>query len=172
MKLQGVRDLMAYNDWANQRILAMAEKVTPAQFTAPSNTSFGSLQATLVHLLDSEWTWRWLVQGQGLPTTLEPDAFPNVAALRARWQEETDAWRAYVDGLSDDDVTGVIRYVTDTGITRERVLWHALFHVVNHGMQHRSEAAVLLTEYGHSPGDIDFTIFLNERAAAPDAYQS
>ena len=32
-------------------------------------------------------------------------------------------------------------------------------------MQHRSEAAALLTSYGQSPGEIDFTVFLNERAA-------
>jgi hypothetical protein len=28
----------------------------------------------------------------------------------------------------------------------------------------RSEAAVLLTSYGQSPGDFDFTMFQNERA--------
>jgi hypothetical protein len=31
-------------------------------------------------------------------------------------------------------------------------------------MQHRSEAAALLTSYGQSPGDYDFTMFLSERA--------
>jgi uncharacterized damage-inducible protein DinB len=44
------------------------------------------------------------------------------------------------------------------------VLWHCLVHVVNHGTQHRSEAALLLTNDGQSPGDLDFTLFLNSRA--------
>ena len=43
---------------------------------------------------------------------------------------------------------------------RDRILWHCLYHVVNHGTQHRSEAAALLTDYGSSPGDLDFTLFL------------
>jgi hypothetical protein len=30
---------------------------------------------------------------------------------------------------------------------------------------HRNEAAALLTGYGQSPGDFDFTMFLNERAS-------
>jgi uncharacterized damage-inducible protein DinB len=35
--------------------------------------------------------------------------------------------------------------------------------VVNHGTQHRSEAAALLTGYNASPGDLDFVLFLYEQ---------
>jgi uncharacterized damage-inducible protein DinB len=42
------------------------------------------------------------------------------------------------------------------------VLWHLLVHVLNHGTQHRSEAALLLTSYGQSPGDLDLILFLRE----------
>ncbi|MGZ9221207.1 MAG: DinB family protein [Anaerolineales bacterium] len=42
------------------------------------------------------------------------------------------------------------------------MLWHAMAHLVNHGTQHRSEAAAMLTDFGHSPGDVDMLYFLNE----------
>ena len=49
------------------------------------------------------------------------------------------------------------------GTPRERVLWHLLYHVVNHGSYHRGECAAALTALGRSPGELDFTIFLRER---------
>jgi uncharacterized damage-inducible protein DinB len=165
MKLQDVQLMYEYNDWANHRLLEKAANVTPEQFVAPSSHSFGSLQATLVHTLDTEIGWRGLLKGEGFSPDLNPADFPTVAAIQQRWAQEEQARWDYLNSLSDDDLAGTIRYHTHTGVLRERVLWHCLFHLVNHGMQHRSEAATLLTGYGQSPGDIDFTVFLNERAA-------
>ncbi len=164
MNQSEIRDLYDYNYWANRRILDTAEHVTPEQFTAPSPQSWGSLQSTLVHIVDTEMGWRSLLRGQPAARDLKPEDFPTVEVLRQYWQADEQAMRAYLDGLSNADLQGIISYHTDTGVLRERIVWHCLFHVVNHGMQHRSEAAALLTNYGHSPGDIDFTVFLNERA--------
>ena len=41
-----------------------------------------------------------------------------------------------------------------------------LVHVVNHGTQHRSEAAAILTAEGHSPGELDLFNYAEEQAAA------
>jgi uncharacterized damage-inducible protein DinB len=71
--------------------------------------------------------------------------------------------RAYLDTLTDEDMSGrVVRYAIPGNIVRERVLWHCLYHAANHGTQHRSEAAEKLTAFGYSPGELDFTGFLNQ----------
>jgi len=59
--------------------------------------------------------------------------------------------RAYLTGLSDADLQGMFRFRRTNGEELEFGLGPALAHVVNHGRQHRAEAALLLTEYGCSP---------------------
>lgn len=164
MNVQDIRLFFQYNDWANQHILAAAKQVTPEQFVAPTSNSWGSLRGTLVHTLDTEWGWRLLCQARAEQDVILKDAdFPTAESLAQRWAEEAQAMRDYLAMLTDADMLNTFHYTTNEGEERERVLWHVLFHVVNHGMQHRSEAAVLLTDYGHSPGELDFTLFLLDR---------
>ena len=166
MNVADIQLMYEYNDWANHLILTKSAQVTPEQFVAPTTHSFGSLHGTLVHTLDSEWSWRFAVESNAWTTVeLKPEDFPTIAAVRERWAEEEAAWHAYLNGLTDADMTNIVRYDLPEGGFRQRVLWNCLYHVVNHGMQHRSEAAHMLTQYGQSPGGLDFTRFLNERPA-------
>ncbi len=162
MDLQDLLILYDYNYWADKRILTASAGLSQEQFQAPVMHSHGSLRATLVHILDGEYGWRMLLQGTPYTFDLVETEFPTLEALEQRWRDDETAMRSYLAGLSDDSLAGIVRYTTDTGQLRERVLWHCLLHVVNHGTQHRSEAAMILTGYGHSPGDVDFTLFLNE----------
>jgi uncharacterized damage-inducible protein DinB len=162
MNLADIQLMYEYNDWANGLILAKSAQVTPEQFVAPTPHSFPSLRATLVHTLDAEWSWRVRLQANEEMEELKPEDFPTVESVKQRWDQEAADWHAYLDSLTDADMPRIISYAIPGG-TRERVLWHCLYHVVNHGMQHRSEAAQMLTQYDQSPGGLDFTRFLNER---------
>ena len=165
MNIRDILTLYDYNYWATRRILAASVHVSPEQFLVPTAHSFGSLRGTLVHTLDSERGWRMLCQHQTLTSfnDLEEDAFPTLDVLEQRWNEEERAMRDYLAQLNDDDMISYVRYTIPEGIKRERLLWHCLLHVVNHGTQHRSEAAAILTELGFSPGELDFTAFLNDQ---------
>lgn len=157
--------LFEYNYWATRRLLVASEGVSHEQFVTPTAHSFGSLRGTLVHTLDSEHGWRVLCQQGSLAAfrALAEEDLPTLGELVRRWQEEEAAMRGFLADLTDEALTGVVRYTTDEGDKRERVLWHCLWHVVNHGTQHRSEAAAILTNYGCSPDSLDFTAFLNEQ---------
>ncbi|MCY3917904.1 MAG: DinB family protein [Chloroflexi bacterium] len=161
MNRQDIELLFRYNDWANDRILDTAEALSSEQLTTPNDLGWGSLRGALVHLLDAEYVWRNLLKDGAHVEWLQQEDFPAVASIRARWHEERAAFWPYLAGLSDEDLSGIISYEGD--VTRHRVLWHCLAHVVNHGTQHRAECAALLTGFGHSPGNLDFTVFLLDK---------
>ena len=162
MNIQDIQLMYDYNYWASGKVLTASTKVTVEQFLSTADYPFGGLRGTLVHIIDAEHGWRKLFETNVFGADLNPGDFPTVASVEERWREEEDAMRAYLDCLKEKDLAGHLRYKTSEGKQRDRILWHCLLHVVNHGTQHRSEAAALLTNYGCSPGDLDFTLFLNE----------
>ncbi len=164
MQKSDIRLLFDYNYWANRHILTAAAKVSKVAFLAPTTHSWGSLHGTLLHILGAEWVWRVRCQEQLSPRALlaEQD-FPTLAAIQARWQSEEQAMRAYIDGLSDEQLNRTIDYASLSGKPYQTVLWQILTHVVNHGTQHRAQSAVILTDLGASPGDIDLIVYLREQ---------
>jgi uncharacterized damage-inducible protein DinB len=162
MNKQDIALLYKYNRWANAKILNAASHVTSEQFLAPSAFPHGGLRGTLAHALFAEWIWRHRWEGTSPVVRLKPEDFPTFEALRSRWADEEKLLMSFVENVTDERLNGHFFYTTTRGEPHERILWQAMVHVVNHGTQHRSEAAALLTDFGHSPGDIDLVYFLDE----------
>lgn len=164
MHICDIHFLYEYNYWANKKILAASAGVTHEQFLAPASFPFGGLRGTLVHLVDAERIWRVLFETQIVTEDqdLKAEDFPTFESLEKKFREEEELMRAYLNRLSDEDMDSHLKYTTTEGARRDRIMWHCHIHLVNHGTQHRSEAAAILTEYGQFPGELDFTVFLNE----------
>src|SRR5215211_4310465 len=153
--------LYRYNQWANAKILNAAAHVTREQFLAPATFPHGGLRGTLVHALSAEWIWLTRWEGTSPTQLLRPEEFPDFPSLRARWAEEERRLINFVNGISDERLNNTFDYTNTAGKPFTRVFWQAMTHVVNHGTQHRAEAAAMLTDFGHSPGDIDLIFFLD-----------
>ena len=164
MNTKDIQLLYKYNSWANARILNAATKVSQEQFTAPASHPHNDLRHTLTHTLFAEWLWRNRWMGQSQPVPFLSEDFPTFDALQSRWAEEEQALNDFVASLTDEKLNSTFQYQTTKGKTYENILWQVMAHVVNHGTQHRSESAAILTELGHSPGDIDLIIFLREES--------
>lgn len=163
MNTQAIQLLYKYNSWANARILDAASMVTEEQFLAAASHPHGGLRSTLTHILFAEWIWRkrWLDESPS--ARFKPEDFPNIASLRARWLQEEVALMRFTGSRTDEQLQRPFQYTSTEGVMYENILWEAMAHVVNHGTQHRSEAAAMLTEFGHSPGDIDLILFLRKK---------
>lgn len=152
--------LIRFNFWANARILTACAPLSAEQFSreVTPDPGWGSLRGILVHTLDAEYGWRSVLQGLDEEGVLEAADFADLAALKDRWEVERTAWLDYVASLSEEDVNQ--GYGDDP--QRGPKVWQTVLHVVTHGIQHRSEAAAILTGYGYSPGELDFYLFLRE----------
>ena len=162
MNKQDILVLYQYNQWTNAKILNAASNVTQEGYLAPASFPHGGLRGTLVHALFAEWIWRKRWEGTSPSKRLKPEDFPTFESLRTRWAEEENALMSFVNGLTDEKLESKFSYTTTDGKPHQRILWQAMAHVVNHGTQHRTEAAAILTDLGHSPGDIDMIYFLIE----------
>lgn len=162
MNKQDITLLYKYNQWANARILNAAANVTSGQFLAPATFPHGGLRGTLAHALFAEWIWRHRWGGTSPAVRLKAEDFPTFEALRVRWADEEKLLMSFVESVMDERLNSRFSYNATDGTPFERVLWHTMVHLVNHGTQHRAEAAALLTDFGYSPGDVDFVYFLNE----------
>jgi uncharacterized damage-inducible protein DinB len=162
MILEVLRDLYAYTAWANTRILDTAGNLTPEQFTADAGPSHGSLRNTFVHQMGGQWIWleRW--KGRSPERMMSRKDYPDLASIRTRWGDIEADTQAYLSDLTEESLGRVISYTMTDGRQRSYPLWQPLFHQANHATQHRSEAAVMLTNFGHSPGDVDYVVYLSE----------
>jgi uncharacterized damage-inducible protein DinB len=146
--------LVSYTFWADMRVLHACANVSAEEFTRPASPDPGwhTLRGTLVHALDTAYGWRTALQETEDAGVIDESHFADVASLRKRWEEEREAWLAYVASLTDDELNAV--WWSHEESTRTR--WQTILHVVNDLTHHRSEAAAMLTGYGHSPGELDF----------------
>jgi uncharacterized damage-inducible protein DinB len=162
MNKQDIQLLYKYNQWANARILNAVAQVSAEEFLAPASYPHGGLRGTLVHALFAEWIWRKRWEGNSPAHRLKPEDFPTFRSMQERWAEEENLLMNFVQDLTNEQLNSPFNYTTTEGKPHQRILWQAMTHVVNHGTQHRAEAAALLTDMGHSPGDLDLILFLIE----------
>lgn len=160
-----IRLLYGYACWATARILEAAAQVPAEQF-ATARLGYCELRATLAHMFSAERRWRARWQGKPNTAMLRAEDIPSLQALRKAWATEQEQMCAYLGTLRDADLAQEFSYARPNGSQISSPRWQTMAHVINHGTQHRAELAMLLTELGHSPGNLDMNIFLAEQASA------
>jgi len=167
--LDNYRLLARYNTWFNACLFDACERLDDAARKAPRGAFFGSIHATLNHLLwgDAMWLGRFAAQGEAsdaLPTDLlalpagarhETELYADWAALRAHRARLDAAIEAWLDALPPDFPQRTMRYGNTKGVQREHPMWQALTHFFNHQTHHRGQVTTLLMQAGVDVGVTD-----------------
>ncbi len=169
MDLSTLRECLAHNDWARDRIMAWAADLSAAALDQPFEMGEGSLRATLRHHYGAERNWAERVNMPGWQALRRATELSEIADLD-RWAKELSGLRRqWLAGLAPADVERSVTYTLSTGRTLTDRLADILLHVWNHGVHHRAQAVHMLRRVGSPlpPPETDY-IFMKLDPAQGD----
>lgn len=155
-----VRLYARYNRWQNRSLFNAASTLPNAARKQQCGAFFGSIHATLNHLLWADEMWMSRLTG-----TLRPAAtsIPESLSLYDDWAELSEA-RVRTDalisewarGLTLEDLSGDLIWHSGA-INREmtKPRWQIVVHLFNHQTHHRGQVHCLLTQSGARPEATD-----------------
>lgn len=157
MSLQNQIELMArYNQWMNEKIYHCCDQLSDAQRKENMGAYFGSIHATLNHILFGDYVWLARFRQQKPPYKLGEEIFSDFEQLkqaRAEMDQELIEWSKH---LSTSWLRSDIVYTS--GIdkkTRSIPAWALIMHMFNHQTHHRGQITTLLSQLGLDPGVTD-----------------
>ena len=156
------RVMARYNHWQNAGIAACVAQMSAAELQRDRGAFFGSIHATLNHLLwgDAIWMCRWSdvekPKGSIADSTQVTATIAEWATARAKIDQAILTWAV---GLTDSDVTGDLTWFSGLlgrEVTKDRAL--CVMHFFNHQTHHRGQVHAMLTAAGQNPGATDLFV--------------
>ncbi|HEY3063218.1 MAG TPA: DinB family protein [Chloroflexota bacterium] len=146
-------ELFRHNSMMNRRLLDACRPLTVEQLAATATGTYGSIGATLVHIANAQLGYAARLLDVDRPERLAEDPFPGFEVLVERLavgdaQLEKAAAQAATDRqvqVTGDDPPG----------TWSMPVSLFLLQAINHGTEHRSQVATILSQLGVEPPEMD-----------------
>ena len=154
-----VRTMAAYNAEMNRRLYAAAANLSDAERKLDRGAFFGSIHATLCHLVWGDRQWMSRFAGWPKPDTPIKQSgamIADFAELRAERERCDAGMLAWAETLDDAWVARDQTWFSGAAgrqMSKPRAL--LLMHVFNHQTHHRGQAHAMLTAAGQQTGDTD-----------------
>jgi uncharacterized damage-inducible protein DinB len=153
-----VRTMAGYNRWQNENIYGAAGILTDAQRKEQRGAFFGSIHATLNHLLWGDQIWMSRFAGTPKPKAA---SIPDSVAMYESWDElgrERQAFDGVIGGWADKLdpawLAGDLTWFSGAaGREVTKPTWILVAHLFNHQAHHRGQVHCMLTQAGVKPGE-------------------
>lgn len=145
------RNLYEYHFDSNRKIWERCiVPLTDNAFKQKVNYSVGSIRNQTVHMMNVDERWFCGLRGVEIPPFINPTTYKTREAIREKWDEVETMMRAYLSTLTDEDLKQTFEKWT---------VWQTLFHVVNHGTDHRAQLLSALHTAGAATFAQDYFFF-------------
>ncbi len=171
-----VRQMAAYNQWMNDKLLLAAARLDPAVLAADRQAFFGSILRTLNHLViaDTIWLQRFArhpathaaldpVRALPAPDFADLERFTDLPALAAhrRWLDALIV--GWAESVAEPDLDVALHYANSRGVVSDKNFFGLLAHFFNHQTHHRGQVTTLLSQAGVDVGVTDLLALLPEQ---------
>lgn len=157
MLARQAQTMAAYNRWMNDKLYAVCAELSDVERKVNRNSFFGSIHATLNHLLlaDKVWFGRFIHKPFVVPSLSHElyDDFDALRAERAATDQDIEGWTA---ALTDEVLGGECRYMSIINPGPQVFdMWVCVTHFFNHQTHHRGQVTALLSQCGKDYGVTD-----------------
>ena len=148
----GLTDFFKHNLWANLRLLDACANLSDAQLDATTKGTFGSVRATLMHIVAGEEGYVQRFTGhRPEPALHEHDPFPGFDELRRRARLSGEEMIA----IAEQWEQGEVLYLSYQGQFFAVPAIFVLIQAINHATDHRSQIATMLSQQDVTLPELD-----------------
>jgi len=158
-----LRDVFRHNSWANQRLLTFLSGLTADQLEATTDAVYGSVVATMHHLVDGEAAYSCFFTGR-MPSWFQPESEPATLSQVQGWDREM---ASFWQGLALDDIEAdawVEATRPDGRVVRLKA-GIVLAQTIHHGNVHREQVSHVLTTLRLAAPDLSLYAYAREAGA-------
>ena len=158
------QQMARYNTWQNKSLYTAAAGLSDAARRADQGAVWGSIHATLAHILWADQVWMSRFAGWERPAFTAAEvmaAYPDFSALHATRIEKDAAIETWTNSLTQGDLEGDLLWYS--GAMQRNVSaprWACVTHLFNHQTHHRGQAHAMLTAAGAKPEDTDLFLMV------------
>jgi len=158
-----VTTMAAYNRWQNDQLLSAADGLDDAARRLERGAFFGSIQATLNHILWADQTWMHRLANAPAPGA---KSIAESLTQYATWTEFKSARRAldqvlieWASTLEPEMLVGELQWFSGSiGHAVRTPRWLVVTHMFNHQTHHRGQVHAMLTAAGAKLGPTDLLL--------------
>ena len=146
-------EFLRHNTMMNGRLLDACRELSPEQLDATVAGTYGTIAATLVHIANAQIGYAARFLDTDRPDPLSEDPFPGYEALEERFALGNQRLEEAAARHTTDHEVQVRGDDPEGTWTMPAAL--LLLQAVNHGTEHRSQVATILTQLESAPPSMD-----------------